>query len=148
MEVRLADCSDAGVLALEDRATSPMLRWIILGLIFLVTCINYIDRSSIGLLVTRFGPDIHITTTQYGYISSLLLLAYTISQSVSGRLYDRFGARIGFSVSIIVWCIAAMAHSLMTGVVSFAVCSFFLGLGEAGNWPGRACRARLTSWAP
>ena len=93
----------------------PGLRWIILGLIFLVTCINYIDRSSIGLLVTRFGPDIHITTTQYGYISSLLLLAYTVSQSVSGRLYDRFGARIGFSVSIVVWCIAAMAHSFMTG---------------------------------
>src|SRR5665213_4255155 len=98
----------------------PGLRWIILGLIFLVTCINYIDRSSIGLLVTRFGPDIHITTTQYGYISSLLLLAYTISQSVSGRLYDRFGARIGFSVSIVVWCIAAMAHSFMTGAISFA----------------------------
>jgi ACS family hexuronate transporter-like MFS transporter len=124
----------------------PGLRWVILGLIFLVTCINYIDRSSIGLLVTRFGPDIHITTTQYGYISSLLLLAYTISQSVSGRLYDRFGARIGFSVSIVVWCIAAMAHSFMTGVVSFAVCSFFLGLGEAGNWPGAA--KVIAEWFP
>jgi len=122
------------------------LRWIILGLIFLVTCINYIDRSSIGLLVTRFGPDIHITITQYGYISSLLLLAYTVSQSVSGRLYDRFGARIGFSASIIVWCIAAMAHSFMTGVVSFAVCSFFLGLGEAGNWPGAA--KVIAEWFP
>ena len=124
----------------------PGLRWIILGLIFLVTCINYIDRSSIGLLVTRFGPDIHITTKQYGYISSLLLLAYTISQSVSGRLYDRFGARVGFSVSIVVWCIAAMAHSFMTGVVSFAVCSFFLGLGEAGNWPGAA--KVIAEWFP
>lgn len=122
------------------------LRWIIVGLIFVVTCINYIDRSSIGLLVTRFGPDIHITTTQYGYISSLLLLAYTISQSVSGRLYDRFGARIGFSVSIVVWCIAAMAHSFMTGIVSFAVCSFFLGLGEAGNWPGAA--KVIAEWFP
>src|SRR6201985_818832 len=124
----------------------PGLRWIILGLIFLVTCINYIDRSSIGLLVTRFGPDIHITTTQYGYISSLLLLAYTVSQSVSGRLYDRFGARIGFSVSIIGWCIAALAHSFMTGVVSFAICSFFLGLGEAGKWPGAA--KVIAEWFP
>lgn len=124
----------------------PGLRWLIVGLIFIVTCINYIDRSSIGLLVTRFGPDIHISTVQYGYISSLLLLAYTVSQSVSGRLYDRFGARIGFTVSIVVWCVAAMAHSLMVGPVSFAVCSFALGLGEAGNWPGAA--KVIAEWFP
>ena len=122
------------------------LRWIIVGLIFVVTCINYIDRSSIGLLVTKFGADIGVSSKQYGYIGSLLLLSYTISQTVSGRLYDRFGARIGFSVSIVVWCLAAMAHSLMTGVVSFAVCSMFLGLGEAGNWPGAA--KVIAEWFP
>jgi ACS family hexuronate transporter-like MFS transporter len=129
-----------------DDTKIPGLRWWIVGLIFLVTCINYIDRSSVGLLVTRFGPDIHITTRQYGWVSSLLLLAYTVSQSVSGRLYDRFGARIGFSVSIIVWCAAAMAHAFITGFVSFAICSFFLGLGEAGNWPGAA--KVIAEWFP
>lgn len=118
----------------------------IIGLIFTVTCINYVDRSSIGLLVTRFGTDIGISTKEYGYISSLLLLAYTVSQSVSGRLYDRFGARVGFSVSIIVWCAAAMAHSLMTGAISFAICSFCLGFGEAGNWPGAA--KVVAEWFP
>jgi ACS family hexuronate transporter-like MFS transporter len=124
----------------------PGLRWWIISLIFLITCINYIDRSSIGLLVTRFGPDIHITTRQYGFVSSLLLLAYTISQSVSGRLYDRFGARIGFSVSVAVWCAAAMAHAFIAGIVSFAICSFLLGLGEAGNWPGAA--KVIAEWFP
>ena len=124
----------------------PGLRWIIIGLIFAVTCINYIDRSSIGLLVTKFGGDIGVSTRQYGYIGSLLLGAYTISQAVSGRLYDRFGVRIGFTVSIIVWCTAAMAHAFMTGFYSFAVCSFFLGLGEAGNWPGAA--KVVAEWFP
>jgi len=128
------------------RQKFPGLRWVIVALIFLITCINYIDRSSVGLLVTRFGPDIHITTRQYGYVSSLLLLAYTVSQSVSGRLYDRYGARIGFTVSIMVWCIAAMAHAFITGFISFAICSFFLGLGEAGNWPGAA--KVIAEWFP
>src|SRR5882757_9429972 len=122
------------------------LRWWIIGLIFLVTCINYIDRSSIGLLVTHFGPYIGITSRQYGYIGALLLLAYTLSQSISGRLYDRFGARLGFTVSIVVWCAAAMAHSAITGFTSFAACSFFLGLGEAGNWPGAA--KVVAEWFP
>ena len=112
------------------------LRWWILALIFLVTCINYIDRSSIGLLVTRFGPEIHISRQQYGWVGAILLFAYTVSQSVSGRLYDRYGSRLGFAVSIIVWCFAAMAHSFILGFGSFAVCSF--SLASAKQATGRA----------
>lgn len=124
-------------------ATSPRrhirgLRWWIISLIFLITCINYIDRTSIGLLFTRFGPSLRISAEQYSWVGAILLLAYTVSQAVSGRLYDRFGARIGFAASVVVWCVAAMAHSAIVGFSSFAACSFFLGLGEAGNWPGAA----------
>ncbi|HUV70683.1 MAG TPA: MFS transporter [Terracidiphilus sp.] len=122
------------------------LRWYILGLIFLATCINYVDRSSVGLLFTRFGPEIGISREQYGWVGAILLLAYTVSQSVSGRLYDRYGARAGFTLSIIVWCAAAMAHSAIVGFGSFAACSFFLGLGEAGNWPGAA--KVIAEWFP
>lgn len=122
------------------------LRWYILALIFIVTCINYIDRSSIGLLFTRFGPELGITRTQYSWVGAILLLAYTISQSVSGRVYDRFGARLGFTLSVVIWCIAAMAHSAITGAASFATASFFLGLGEAGNWPGAA--KVIAEWFP
>lgn len=122
------------------------LRWYIITLIFVVTCINYIDRSSVGLLFTHFGPELGISREQYSWIGAILLFAYTLSQSVSGRLYDRFGARIGFAVSIVVWCIAAMAHAAITGFAGFAAASFFLGLGEAGNWPGAA--KVVAEWFP
>ena len=122
------------------------LRWYIIALIFVATCINYIDRSSIGLLFTRFGPELSISREQYGWIGAILLFAYTVSQSVSGRLYDRFGARLGFTVSIVVWCVAAMAHAAIVGFGSFAAASFFLGLGEAGNWPGAA--KVVAEWFP
>jgi ACS family hexuronate transporter-like MFS transporter len=124
----------------------PGLRWYILCLIFLATCINYVDRSSVGLLFTHFGPEIGVSREQYGWVGAILLLAYTVSQSVSGRLYDRYGARAGFTLSIVVWCLAAMAHSAIAGFGSFAVCSFFLGLGEAGNWPGAA--KVIAEWFP
>jgi len=136
----------AGAITLQPNRAISGLRWWILALIFLVTCINYIDRSSVGLLVTHFGPEIGISGSQYGLIGALLLFAYTLSQSISGRLYDRYGARLGFTVSIIVWCAAAMAHSAIIGFTSFAVCSFFLGLGEAGNWPGAA--KVVAEWFP
>ncbi|WP_263410328.1 MFS transporter [Terriglobus tenax] len=133
---------------LSNGATRPIrgLRWYIIGLIFIATCINYIDRSSIGLLFTRFGAEIHVSREAYGWVGAMLLLAYTVSQSVSGRIYDRYGARVGFTLSIVIWCIAAMGHSLITGFASFAAASFFLGLGEAGNWPGAA--KVVAEWFP
>jgi ACS family hexuronate transporter-like MFS transporter len=128
------------------KARIPGLRWYIIALICIITCINYIDRSSVGLLVTDFGPKLGITRQLYGNVATILLFAYTLSQAVSGRLYDRFGARIGFSVSVIVWCCAAMAHGFIAGYASFAICSFFLGIGEAGNWPGAA--KVIAEWFP
>jgi ACS family hexuronate transporter-like MFS transporter len=126
--------------------SSGHLRWIIVALIFIVTCINYIDRTSISLLKPVFGPQIHLSVLQYSRVGAILLFAYTLSQSVSGRLYDKYGARTGFTVSIIVWCLAAMAHSLLVGFASFAACSFVLGFGEAGNWPGAA--KVIAEWFP
>jgi len=98
------------------------------------------------LLFTQFGPEIGISKEQYSWVGAALLFAYTLSQSISGRLYDRYGARVGFTVSIVVWCLAAMAHSTIVGLGSFAACSFFLGLGEAGNWPGAA--KVVAEWFP
>jgi ACS family hexuronate transporter-like MFS transporter len=122
------------------------LRWYILGLIFTVTCINLVDRCSVGLLFTQFGVELGITKEQYSLACAILLLAYTISQSVFGYIFDRFGSRVGYTISITLWCVAAMAHSLIVGLGSFLLCSFFLGFGEAGNWPGAA--KVIAEWFP
>lgn len=131
-----------------DRTKVPGMRWWIIGLIFLATTINYVDRQSISLLfpVLSKPNQLNITAAQYSWIGTILLLAYMISQSVSGKLYDRFGSRVGFAASIIVWSLAAMGQSLIIGFASFAAATFFLGFGEAGNWPGAA--KVVAEWFP
>ena len=78
----------AGAITLQPNRAISGLRWWILALIFLVTCINYIDRSSVGLLVTHFGPEIGISGSQYGLIGALLLFAYTLSGGTIDLLSD------------------------------------------------------------
>jgi len=126
----------------------PGLRWRILSLIFLATTINYIDRQTISLLfpIISRPAELNLTPLQYSRITSALLIAYMISQSVSGKFFDRFGARVGFTVSIIIWSFAAMGHAFITGFASFAALSFLLGFGEAGNWPGSA--KVIAEWFP
>src|SRR5437764_6557345 len=84
------------------------LRWWIVGLIFLATLINYIDRLTISVLAPVITHDLGLTNTEFGGIISWFLLAYTISQGLSGKLYDRVGTKLGFVCSTVLWSIAAM----------------------------------------
>lgn len=122
------------------------LRWIIVALIFFATLINYIDRLTISVLAPIITKDLNLTNTEFGGIATWFLLAYTISQALSGKLYDRIGIKKGFTVSIVVWSLAAMAHAFSVGIRSLSAFRFVLGLGEAGNWPGAA--KTVAEWFP
>src|SRR5215468_2726342 len=124
----------------------PGLRWWIIGLVFLATLINYIDRLTISVLAPVITKDLGLTNTEFGGIVVWFLLAYTISQGVSGKVYDRVGTRRGFTFSIAIWSVAAMAHAFARGLVSLSVFRFVLGFGEAGNWPGAA--KTVAEWFP
>src|SRR5512132_2227395 len=107
------------------------LRWWIVGLIFFATLINYIDRLTISVLAPVITRDLGLSNTQFGGILTWFLLAYTISQGLSGKLYDRVGTKRGFVYSILVWSIAAMSHAFARGLASLSFFRFVLGLGEA-----------------
>ncbi|MEQ1606294.1 MAG: MFS transporter [Pyrinomonadaceae bacterium] len=124
----------------------PGLRWMIIGLVFLATLINYIDRLTISVLAPLITKDLNLSNTEFGGIATWFLLAYTVSQSLSGKLYDRVGIKKGFTVSIIVWSVAAMSHAFASGIRSLSTFRFILGLGEAGNWPGAA--KTVAVWFP
>jgi MFS transporter, ACS family, hexuronate transporter len=124
----------------------PQLRWVIIGLVFLATLINYIDRLTVSVLAPVITADLHLSNLQYASLGTWFLLAYTISQGLSGRIYDRIGTRRGFALSITVWSVAAMLHAMARGLGSLSVFRFLLGLGEAGNWPGAA--KTVAEWFP
>ena len=116
----------------------PGLRWLIIGLIFLATVVNYIDRQTLSVLKSAIGADLGLSNADYAAIQNSFLLLYGLSQMVSGRLYDRIGTRLGFVFSIVVWSAAAMAHAFARTALQFRMFRGVLGFGEAGNWPGAA----------
>lgn len=122
------------------------LRWWIVGLVFLATLINYIDRLTVSVLAPVITTELKLTNLEYASLGTWFLLAYTLSQGLSGRLYDRVGTRRGFALSITVWSVAAMLHALARGLGSLSMFRFLLGLGEAGNWPGAA--KTIAEWFP
>ncbi len=122
------------------------LRWLIIGLVFVITVINYIDRQTISVLGDVITSDLGLSNTEFGTISVFFLIAYTLSQGISGKVFDRFGTKLGFVFSVVVWSVAAMLHAFATGITSLSAFRFLLGVGEAGNFPGAAKVA--AEWFP
>lgn len=122
------------------------LRWLVIGLVFLATVINYVDRQTVSVLKTSIAQDLSLSNEQYAWIQNCFLVLYGVSQMLSGRLYDAIGTRLGFTFSIVVWSAAAIAHFFARTVGSFAFWRAVLGFGEAGNWPGAA--KAVGEWFP
>jgi ACS family hexuronate transporter-like MFS transporter len=69
-------------------------------------------------------------------INIVFMVAYGVSQMVSGKIYDKIGTRRGFSLSALLWGGAVTLTSLANGLKSLMFFRLLLGLGEAGPWPG------------
>jgi MFS transporter, ACS family, hexuronate transporter len=122
------------------------LRWWIGGLLFASTVINYIDRQTLSLLAPYLKLEYHWTNSDYANIAIAFRVAYSIGQTVFGRLMDRIGTRRGLTLTVIWYSVVSMLTSLASGFYSFATFRFLLGAGESGNWP--AATKAVSEWFP
>ena len=121
-------------------------RWVIVAMLFAATAINYIDRQMIGVLKPTLQAEFGWTESDFANIIFCFQLAYAIGYIGFGKVVDVVGARLGYGVAIAIWTISHMAHGLASGVTSFALARFGLGIGEAGNFP--AGIKAVTEWFP
>lgn len=121
-------------------------RWSICALLFFATTINYIDRQVLGILAPVLQKDIGWNEIEYGYIISAFTTAYAIGLLAFGMFIDKVGTKIGYTVSLVIWSIAAMAHALAKSAFGFGAARFSLGLGESGNFP--AAIKATAEWFP
>ena len=122
------------------------LRWWIGGILFASTVINYIDRQTLSILAPFLKQDYHWTNTDYANIAIAFRVAYSLGQTVCGRLIDRIGTRLGLTLSVTWYSFVSVLTSLAKGLSSFTVFRFLLGAGESANWPG-ASKA-VSEWFP
>jgi ACS family hexuronate transporter-like MFS transporter len=121
-------------------------RWTVCALLFFATTINYIDRQILSLLKPILDEQLHWTNAEFGLVNSAFQGAYGISLLGFGWFIDRFGTKIGYTVSIVAWSVAAMGHALVGSVGGFIWARVALGLGEGGNFP--AAIKTVALWFP
>ena len=144
-----ASATGAAVAAAEHADTRMgRYRWLICGLLFFATTVNYVDRLVFGFL----GPEL-MKPEHFGWTPKDLTdivfwfeVAYAIGLLGAGRVLDWIGTRAGYAISLTFWSLASILHAFMGSIMGFSIARFLLGLGEAGNFP--AAIKTVAEWFP
>src|ERR1700743_2580445 len=96
-------------------------RWTICALLFFATTINYLDRQVLSWLKPDISARLHWTETDYSHIVMAFTLSYAVGLLLFGNFIDKVGTKLGYTISLIIWSLAAMGHALVRSVFGFGV---------------------------
>lgn len=130
-------------------------RWGILGLLFAISAVTYMDRVNISVTARQMMPAYGLTDQDMGYIFSAFVFGYALCQIPGGWLGDRWGARVVLAGALLWWslftALTAVAATLplaaAIGIVgALVVVRFLLGVGEAVALPN--FNRAVADWIP
>lgn len=117
-------------------------RWSIVGLLFLATVLNYLDRQTIAITGPLIQEEFNLNNEQYGQLLSAFRWAYGALHVPAGYIVDRFSVRWFYALAVTIWSMAGAAAFFVPSARALYGTRIALGLGEAFNWP---CALRTTA---
>ncbi len=118
----------------------------VLGMLFLLSIITYMDRVCIGLAGKRIQEDLHLSANQLGWILGIFALSYAIFEIPSGSMGDRIGPRKVLTRIVVWWSAFTTLTGVVSGFSSMLVTRFLFGAGEAGAYPNSS--SSISRWFP
>ena len=117
--------------------------WMLCGLMFASTVLNYMDRQTITLVKGQISQAFSIPTSpSFGWIISAFSMTYALFQVPAGFLVDRWDLRWSYAAAVAWWSLAAIATAIVPSLGWLFACRALLGVGESFNWP---CALRVTA---
>ena len=111
------------------------LRWLTIALIMLGALVNFLSRQTLSIAAPTVIASLHITTQQYGWITSAFQGGIML-QPVVGYVIDILGVKSGFALFAFLWSVICMAHGLAGSWQALAVLRGLLGFAEGAFSPG------------
>jgi ACS family hexuronate transporter-like MFS transporter len=108
--------------------------------------VNYVDRQMLGFLKPNLSKELGWSETDYADMVFWFQAAYAVSYLAFGRIVDRFGAKLGYTIAFTIWSIGHMACAGASTVGQFIAARMVLGVGEGGGFP--AGIKAVADWFP
>ena len=129
-----------------ERETIRRVTWRLIPLLVLGYFCAYLDRSNVGMAATTMIKDLGFSNTVFGFGAGLFFLGYFAFEIPSNLILNKVGARRWFARILMTWGIIAGLTGFVWSESSFYWNRIFLGIAEAGFYPGVVLY--LTWWFP
>src|SRR5205807_4594042 len=106
----------------------------------------YIDRMTVSFAALTMRGDLDMSAAVFGFAVGTFYWGYFIFEVPSNVILEKVGARLWIARIMITWGVLAGLTAMVTGSTSFAIVRFFLGVAEAGFFPGIGLH--FTCWFP
>jgi MFS family permease len=124
----------------------PKRRVWVYALMFLLSAINYIDRSALSVSATPLAHEFHLDPVELGYLFSSFLWLYVLCLVPMGVVVDRLGTRAVNALGIAVWSAATVLTGLVGSFGALLGTRVLMGVGEASTYP--AAGRVIHEWVP
>lgn len=109
-------------------------RWIIIGILFLISMTNYIDRASISYVIPHVSQEFHFNNVENGYILGAFGIGYMLTIFLVGMLVDKYGSHKILTLACFLWMLATLSIGFAQGLIAFFLARVFLGVAESPNF--------------
>ena len=106
----------------------------------------YLDRINVGFAQLQMKSDLGFDSAVYGLGAGIFFIGYFVFEVPSNLILARVGARRWIARIMITWAVLSSATAFVTTPMAFYVIRFFLGVAEAGFFPGIIFY--LSQWIP
>lgn len=111
-------------------------RWSIVGLLFMASLINYLDRAAISFALPLISKDFQLTAQGKGLLLSSFFWSYALMQIPIGWSADRFNLRWLYAAAFTIWSFAQGLTGLASSLAGLLAFRILLGIGESIYLPG------------
>jgi MFS transporter, Spinster family, sphingosine-1-phosphate transporter len=114
----------------ESRRSSSY-AWAVVGLLWVVACLNYLDRLMITSMRDSVKADIAMTEAQFGLLTSVFLWVYGALSPFGGYVADRFSRKWVVVGSLAVWSAVTWMTGHVQSFEALFVARALMGISEA-----------------
>lgn len=98
----------------------------------LLNLLNFVDRQLIASFANFIVPDLGLTDTQYGFLTTVpFIVFYSIAGLFMGVLADMVNRPKLIAFGVVLWSVFTAFTGAAKGFVSMAVPRMFIGVGES-----------------
>jgi sugar phosphate permease len=110
--------------------------WRIVPFLMLCYVVAYLDRVNVGFAKLQMSTDLAFSETVFGLGAGVFFIGYFLFELPSNILMHKLGARIWIARIMITWGLLSAVFVFVKTPAQFYILRFFLGLAEAGFYPG------------